>query len=63
MKVRVDITKCRGIGLCEVAAPAVFEVGDDGLSHAVDPQPSEQERTAVEEAVSNCPTGALSIED
>jgi ferredoxin len=63
MKVKVDTTKCSGIGLCEMAAPAVFEVGDDGQSHAFNPEPSEEERPAVEEAVSNCPTGALSVED
>jgi ferredoxin len=63
MRVRVDTTKCQGIGLCELAAPAVFEVGDDVKSHAVNPEPSEDERATVEEAVRSCPTGALSVED
>ncbi|BDB44262.1 MULTISPECIES: ferredoxin [Mycobacterium] len=63
MRVAVDPTKCSGIGLCEVTAPAVFEVGDDGQSHAIDPEPPEGERPAVEQAVSECPTGALSIQD
>jgi ferredoxin len=63
MKVRVDTTKCSGIGLCEVAAPTVFEVGDDGQSHAISPEPPEGERAAVDEAVNNCPTGAGSMED
>jgi ferredoxin len=63
MKVKVDTTKCSGIGLCEVTAATVFEVGDDGQSHAINPEPPEDGRAAVEEAVHNCPTGALSIED
>jgi ferredoxin len=63
MKVRVDTAKCSGIGLCEVAAPTVFEVGDDGQAHAIDPNPPEDDRAAVEQAVSECPTGALSIEE
>ena len=63
MKVGVDTGKCSGIGLCEVAAPAVFEVGDDGQSRAIDPEPPEDERAAVEQAVRDCPTGALSIQD
>jgi ferredoxin len=63
MKVGVDTTKCSGIGLCEVAAPTVFEIGDDGQSRAINPEPSEDERAAVEQAVGECPTGALSIED
>jgi ferredoxin len=63
MKVGVDTAKCSGIGMCEVAAPAVFEIGDDGQSRAVDPEPPEDERAAVEQAVRDCPTGALSIQD
>ena len=63
MKVKVDTAKCSGIGLCEVTAPAVFEVGDDGQSRAINPEPSEDERAAVEQAVNECPTGALSIQD
>ncbi|MCV7102768.1 ferredoxin [Mycobacterium palustre] len=63
MRVKVDATKCSGIGLCEVTAPTVFEVGDDGQSRAIDPEPPESERRAVEQAVSECPTGALSIQD
>jgi ferredoxin len=63
MRVKVDRTKCTGIGLCEMTAPAVFEVGEDGQSHVINDQPSEDQRPTVEEAVANCPTNALSIED
>jgi ferredoxin len=63
MRVAVNTAKCSGIGLCEVAAPAVFEVGDDGQSHAINPEPPDDERAAVEQAVNDCPTGALSILD
>ncbi len=63
MKVKVDTAKCSGIGLCEVTAPEVFEVGDDGQAQAINPEPTEDERAAVEQAVNDCPTGALSIEN
>lgn len=63
MRVKVDTTKCSGIGLCEVVAPTVFVVGDDGQSHAINPEPPEDERAQVKEAVNNCPTGALSIQE
>jgi len=63
MKVKIDTTKCRGIGLCEMAAPTFFEVGDDGLSHAREAEPLPEEEAAVEVAIRDCPTGALSIED
>ncbi|CAJ1581039.1 ferredoxin [[Mycobacterium] wendilense] len=62
MAVRVDTSKCSGIGLCEVTAPAVFEVGDDGQAHVLDENPPASERPAVEEAISNCPTVALSMD-
>jgi len=63
MRVTVDHTKCSGIGLCEMSAPGIFEIGDDGQSQVIDPDPPESERAAAEEAVSGCPTGALSIAD
>jgi ferredoxin len=62
MKLRVDITKCSGIGLCEVTAPAVYEVGDEGHAQLATDEPAARELAAVEEAIANCPTGALSIE-
>lgn len=63
MRVRVDNVKCQGIGFCEGAAPTVFEVGEDGQSHAINSEPAQEERAAVEDAVGSCPTGALSIEE
>ncbi len=63
MKPRIDHTKCSGIGMCEMTAPAVFEVGEDGLGVVIDENPPESERAAVEEAIANCPTGAVSFVD
>jgi ferredoxin len=60
MKLTVDTTKCSGIGLCEMTAPSIYEVGEDGQSHVIEPNPSPEDRPAVEEAIANCPTGALS---
>jgi ferredoxin len=61
-KPTVDRTKCTGIGLCEMTAPAVFEVGDDGQAQALQSEVAEQDLAAAQEAVANCPTGAVSIE-
>jgi ferredoxin len=61
MRVIVDRSKCSGIGLCELTAPSVFEVADDGQSRVLR-DPSDDQRETVEEAVGNCPTEALSIE-
>ena len=61
MKVTVDRVKCSGIGLCELAAPTVFEIGDDSQTHVIS-DVDEANLSAVEEAVSNCPTSALTLE-
>ncbi|ORA62969.1 ferredoxin [Mycobacteroides franklinii] len=63
MSVRVDRTKCSGIGLCEMTAPAVFEIGDDGQSHVLVEDPADGEYAAAVEAESNCPARAISIEE
>lgn len=47
--------------MCEMTAPAVFEVGDDGQAMVLDAHPGAAELDAVREAISNCPTGALSM--
>lgn len=61
VKVSVDRTRCQGVGLCEATAPTVFSVGDDGQA-AVLRRPTAEDRSALEEAVRNCPTAALAIE-
>ena len=61
VRIEVDRTKCSGIGLCEVAAPAIFEVGDDGQTHVLVDPVSETDMASVEEAVANCPAMALSL--
>ncbi|MGV0790182.1 ferredoxin [Mycolicibacterium sp. XJ1819] len=59
MKITVDRTKCSAIGLCEMTAPDVFQVDDDGKLHIADISAMTD---AVRDAVDSCPTAALSIE-
>lgn len=61
MQVVVDYDRCSGLGLCESVAPAFFEVADDGslLLRRADVAPDEVDQ--LREAVSGCPTGALSL--
>lgn len=61
MAVRVDGTKCSGIGLCEMTAPDIFEIGDDGQAHVIGDVDSN--RDLAVEAVSNCPTSAISFDN
>ncbi len=62
MNIDIDLTKCSGMGLCEIAAPSIFEVGEDGQAHLI-AEPVSDDVAAVEEAVRNCPTMALSLRD
>lgn len=62
MGLRVDITKCSDIGLCEVTAPTAYQIGDDGQIRVAHETPNVAKRTAVTEAIGGCPTGAFSIE-
>jgi ferredoxin len=63
MRVIVDAGLCQGHAQCEDAAPEVFEVGDDALSHLRIQAPPEQLRGQVEDAARRCPTEAIRIED
>jgi ferredoxin len=63
MSVRVDHTKCAGIGLCEMTSPSVFEVGDDGQAQVIAAEPTGADLSSAQEAVANCPANALSITD
>jgi len=62
MRVLIDEVKCTGHGLCEAIAEDVFEVGDDGIAHLLR-EPTDDERAEVEDAVQQCPTQALSIQE
>jgi len=61
MKVRIDPDRCEGHGKCAIAAPAVFELRDDDLSHVLVDDIAESERENVKNAVRLCPRQAIEI--
>jgi ferredoxin len=61
VRVEADRTKCAGIGMCEMLAPDVFEVGDDGAVHVHNDAVTQALDAALHEAVGSCPTAALRI--
>ena len=61
MRVEVDRELCVGSGTCELLAPDVFEVGDDGVVRVLQPEPGQSDEDAVRDAVAQCPTGALGL--
>ena len=61
MKIRIDRTKCSGIGRCEALAPKVFQVDEEGVLHLLeDGDIPAGEETNAEAAIAQCPMAALS---
>lgn len=63
VKVLVDQDRCVGHGMCEMKAPEVFAIGDDGVSQVLADEISADHRKAVADAVASCPSQALRITD
>ena len=61
MKVVVDFDLCASNAVCMGIVPEVFEVRDDGFLYVLDEHPPESLRGRLQEAVSSCPTGAISL--
>ncbi|GAB3312345.1 ferredoxin [Geodermatophilus aquaeductus] len=61
MRVTADRELCVGSGACEMLAPDVFEVSDDGVVHVLQDRPDDEE--SVRQAAQQCPTRALTVTD
>lgn len=62
MKAKVNEELCTGCGPCEEICPEVFKI-EEGVSKAqVDTVPAEAE-DSCREAMEECPTDAISIEE
>jgi len=63
MKIAIDRDVCRGAGICVGLAPDLFDIADDGaVVAAVETVPPEVLDVVIE-AVSSCPTRALSLRE
>ena len=63
MKVRVDPQICAGFGVCLGICPEVFELHDDGYAIVRVSEVPQELEDAVRAAVSQCPSGAISLTD
>lgn len=63
MQVRTDEKRCCGAGQCVLAAPRVFEQGEDGIVRLLDMSPPKELHAAVREAVGLCPNRAISLSE
>jgi ferredoxin len=63
MKVIVDMDICTAHGDCVIAAPEIFDLGEeDEVVTVLNPEPAEELRAKAEEAAENCPVSAIHIE-
>jgi ferredoxin len=62
-RVAVDRGLCVGSGSCEMLAPDVFEVDDEGVLAVLEAEPGDDDVPAVRDAVQACPTRALTLVD
>jgi ferredoxin len=63
MRVVVDFDTCDSNAVCMGLAPEVFEVRDDGFLYVLNENPPENLRPQVEQAVLECPTQSITLED
>ncbi|MCU1644923.1 MAG: 3Fe-4S ferredoxin [Nocardia sp.] len=61
MRIRIDRTKCEGIGICGFFAPTVFELDDRGTLALLAEDVPGGLISEIERAVEGCPTQAISI--
>ncbi|EHI12019.1 ferredoxin [Mycolicibacterium thermoresistibile] len=62
-RVEVDLDLCQGHAMCEVEAPDYFRVPKRGQVEILDPEPPDEARGEIENAVEMCPTRALIIRE
>ncbi|MCV7230004.1 ferredoxin [Mycolicibacterium komossense] len=60
-RVTIDRSRCTGIGLCEAAAPDLFEIDDDGVAQLIGADVGTDRLPELEEAASNCPTQSIAV--
>ncbi len=63
MRIVIDWDLCQGHGNCMADAPEVFLVDEKGKLTLLQETPPEPLREKVQNAVSYCPSGAISIKN
>ena len=63
MKSSVDRDRCGGSAYCQRIAPAIFDLGDDGIAVVLDADVAGPQAGAAREAEAECPSMAVSVEE
>ncbi|HEX2174857.1 MAG TPA: ferredoxin [Nocardioidaceae bacterium] len=61
MELRVDRDLCEANAVCTGIAPDVFDLDDEDELQILQPQPPEELRERIQQAVAACPKNALSL--
>ena len=62
-RVVVDLDTCQGYANCVMIAPEVFDINEEtGVAALLQETPDDSQLAAVEEAVRQCPTEAISVD-
>jgi ferredoxin len=63
MRIVIDHDRCMGHGQCELIAPELFKLDENGLVQLVMENPPEAMREKAEDAARRCPEAVIQIED
>ncbi|WP_338324655.1 ferredoxin [Nonomuraea polychroma] len=61
MRINADTGLCVGSGQCVLTEPAVFDQDGDGIVVLLTDHPSDETEAQVRDAITLCPSRALSI--
>jgi ferredoxin len=61
MRIIVEHDRCEGHGLCELTAPQVYELDEDGMVHVNHAEMPPELETSAEAGAHMCPVAALRI--
>jgi ferredoxin len=54
MKIVINLDRCMGHGQCELVAPEIFELDEQGIAHALTDHVGETLRSKAEQAARRC---------
>lgn len=63
-KLSVNKETCIGCGACQATIAEVFEINDEGLAEVIADYETlnDENKDLVNQAIENCPTGAITLE-
>jgi ferredoxin len=61
MRIETDSDRCVGAAQCVLAAPTVFDQGEDGVIRVLQPKPADADKPSVRHAEDWCPARVISL--